>query len=325
MRVLVLGGTAFFGREIVRLFHEAGHAVAVFTRGNIYPKDFPPVRRICGDRKNIRDLEKANQLASWDLVIDNIAYQGTDIKIALQAFPSIKHYILTSTISVYRYSRSQFGVPLDESNVDWTLAPPSENLTNIHWSYARGKLDAEQALRESTLTPWTIFRPTVVYGPNDVLERGFWYLGRMLKGGAILLAGDKQGAFRLAYSHDIATLYLTTALKQKGFSRIYNVAMEEKISLREFCIESAKVLNVRPTFYELKSNEVDEALLGPLANLSDVFPLIDRAKADLDYKATPWPSVARSTALWFCDHWKGDETKLYQTRAKELEVAKKGI
>ncbi len=37
MKILMIGGTSFFGKEIVELALDAGHEVTIFSRGNARP------------------------------------------------------------------------------------------------------------------------------------------------------------------------------------------------------------------------------------------------------------------------------------------------
>ena len=45
MKILVIGGTRFFGKDIVNLAPEAGHDVTVFSRGNLGAGRFEEFRR----------------------------------------------------------------------------------------------------------------------------------------------------------------------------------------------------------------------------------------------------------------------------------------
>jgi len=64
MRVLVLGGTRFLGREGVRALLDAGHAVTVLTRGN-RPAPAGAATRT-GDRSSPDDLARLAK-DDWDV------------------------------------------------------------------------------------------------------------------------------------------------------------------------------------------------------------------------------------------------------------------
>ena len=101
MKILILGGTRFFGRETAIRLLEAGNEVTVFSRRA--PVDDLPldIRQSRGERTVEIDL---NRMAteSWDVIIDNICYTREDAQKAIRVFNGRAGlYIFTSSISVY--------------------------------------------------------------------------------------------------------------------------------------------------------------------------------------------------------------------------------
>jgi len=148
MNILILGGTSFFGKLLVNRLVEEGNQVGIMTRGNSQPQDIRPHWKFVGDRYEEQDLSTVAGKQAWDVVIDNLATNRESVEIALKAFKGVGRYLLTSTISVYSFSREGYRVPLLEDQVDHSFHPPSEEGTNIHWKYARGKLEAESTLMD---------------------------------------------------------------------------------------------------------------------------------------------------------------------------------
>ena len=330
MNILILGGTAFFGKDMVRLLHGEGHSVSLFTRGKTVPHDLPPVRHFKGDRKNPADLRKTLQGTSWDVVIDNIAYNALDVGAALDIFKECGRYILTSTVSVYRFAKSQFPQPYREGDIDFDAKPALEGPADVHWQYARGKMEAERACLRQKQVAWTILRPPIVYGPNEGVDaRGFWYLERLLSGGPIILANGGLNASRLVYSVDVARSFLRVIEQPNTIGKIYNVAQDEIITLRNFIDESARVLNVKPDYVSipldyLKMHNVGE-FAGEYAFANSWIQDIAAAKKDFDYRPTPFSQFCPSTAVWYRDNWRGSKEKLLATRPQEIELARKWI
>jgi nucleoside-diphosphate-sugar epimerase len=322
MKILLLGGTSFFGRDIAQVFHDAGHSVTLFTRGLQKPPGLPPIQFLKGDRSSKADLETAARKGPWDVVIDNIAYDGDQVRAALNAFAGVGQYVLTSTVSVYRYVPHRFPQPLKETSVDFDYKPADEDLSNIHWKYARGKLDAEAACARQSKVPWTILRPPLVYGPYDVTDRGFWYLARLLDGGPLLLPNGGLNSMRLAYSRDLAQSYLLAAQHSEALGSIYNIAQEEILTLRDFIEENARIFGKKPEYVSLPLETAGE-LGGPYAYAGNWIPDLELARKDLGFSPTPFSTFAKISADWFRTHWQGDKAKLLATRKEELALAEK--
>ena len=67
MRILVIGGTVFVGRELVESALRRGHTVTLFNRGKHNPELFPEVEKLRGERDGgLGPLEGRN----FDAVVD---------------------------------------------------------------------------------------------------------------------------------------------------------------------------------------------------------------------------------------------------------------
>ena len=75
-------------------------------------------------------------------------------------------------------------------------------------AYGRSKRDAEQHLRAHARVPWTILRPSAIYGPRD---RQFLPLFRLALRGWFLLATRPDMAFTLIYAEDVARAVVMAA------------------------------------------------------------------------------------------------------------------
>ena len=71
MKILVIGGTRFFGIHMVRALLEKGHDVTIATRG-LTPDDFgDKVKRIIFQRTDEQSVKEALYGTHYDVVIDN--------------------------------------------------------------------------------------------------------------------------------------------------------------------------------------------------------------------------------------------------------------
>ena len=77
MKILVIGGTRFFGVHMVRELLAKGHDVTIATRG-LTPDEFgDTVKRIVLDHTDPESMKKAMDGLQFDVVIDKVAYCST--------------------------------------------------------------------------------------------------------------------------------------------------------------------------------------------------------------------------------------------------------
>ena len=80
MKILVIGGTRYFGIHMVNKLLEQGHEVTIATRGKTPDSYGDKVERITIQRTNEESMREALQGKHFDVVIDKIAYCSNDIR-----------------------------------------------------------------------------------------------------------------------------------------------------------------------------------------------------------------------------------------------------
>lgn len=100
MKILVLGGTRFFGIPMIEELLRQGHEVTIATRQNAKDSFGDKVSRIKIERTDPASMKNAFRDKEYDVVFDKIAYCSNDIKYAMDAIAYDK-YIYMSTTSVY--------------------------------------------------------------------------------------------------------------------------------------------------------------------------------------------------------------------------------
>lgn len=100
MKILVLGGTRFFGIDMVNALLENGHDVTLAIRGNTTAVFGSRVSYIFLDRHNEASVKAALDGKYFDIVIDKIAYCSNDVKYLLDAV-CCERYIQMSSTAVY--------------------------------------------------------------------------------------------------------------------------------------------------------------------------------------------------------------------------------
>lgn len=224
MKVLVTGGTGFVGTHLVnRLLHE-GHAVAVLARDprktrNRYSR---PVETVPGDVLERASLAAA--AAGRDAVIHLV---GIIHERGPQTFERLHREAVENAVAacaaagVTRYLHmSAMGAAEDA---------PSE--------YGRSKAAGERAVRVSRLS-WTIFRPSIVFGPGD----GFVSLLAPIvryNPGFIPVIGPGTTRFQPVSIHDVARVFAAALAMPATAGRTFEVGGPEVFTLNDIYREIA--------------------------------------------------------------------------------------
>lgn len=161
-RILVLGGTAFLGREVARQAVAAGHAVTCLARGSAPAPE--------GAQFVAADREEDDALAAvagqhWDGVVD-VTSQPLHARRAVRDVRT-DHWVYVSTANVY-----DPGAGMAESA---PLLPPlaGDRMGSME-EYGPAKVACEEAYRDSG-TPVTLVRAGLIGGPGDESGRsGYW-------------------------------------------------------------------------------------------------------------------------------------------------------
>jgi len=210
MRVLVLGGTRFFGRRLVDLLVEAGHDVAIATRGRAGDDLGDRVQRIIVDRDDAAALRVAFDGRSWDLVYDQIGYSSANASDLIAALGDrTRHLVFTSTGAVYERT----GRPLTEPEFDPTTYPV-RHVAREDVPYGEGKRLAEATLFQQA--PFTVaaLRFPVVIGPDDYTGRMAHFIDRVRHGREIRV-DDMDRLVSYVAADDAARQLLWAGLEER--------------------------------------------------------------------------------------------------------------
>ena len=331
MHILVLGGTKFFGKEIVNTLLGAGHQVTVYTRGNQQPAFWDKVNHICGDRTDYADFSRQLRGKTFDAVIDNIAFTPEDVAAALDVFEDkIERYIFTSSLSVYL--TTDWTLPLREGDVDHRIDElPNENPGFYRYNaaasspYALGKLRAERMLIRQDRIPYTIIRPPHVFGPGDPRTILYFYVQRLLDGGPLILKNGGVQTVHVSYSGDLAKIYLAALTTSHAANQTYLFAQREAVRLVDWLAAAARLLDIQPEFVSIPVEVIDalefEYPEHPLLVQQHV---IDTSKVehDLDFTYTAVDEWLGATVRWWRDSYSGPDSPGYAERSREIAFAR---
>ncbi|MDX1688942.1 MAG: NAD-dependent epimerase/dehydratase family protein [Candidatus Promineifilaceae bacterium] len=219
MRLLILGGTVFVGRHIVRAAQERGHDVALFNRGKTNPDLFPGVEQLRGDRDG--DLSALDG-GEWDAVVDTSGYVPRVVRASAERLAgAVEQYTFISSLSVYP-DLSVEG--LDESAPVATLDDPTvEEVTGE--TYGPLKALCEEVVQDVYGDAGLVIRPGVVVGPHDPTDRFTYWPVRVARGGDVLAPSPRERRIQFIDGRDLATW--TVHMIEEGKAGIYNATGPE--------------------------------------------------------------------------------------------------
>ncbi len=210
MNVLVSGGSGFVGSEIVRQLVAAGHRVRVLSRG--FRRLDPAVRSVHGSVLDPGCLPEA--CAGCDAVVHLV---GIISEIGGQTFERVH---VDGTRNLLAAARAA-GVPrfIHMS----ALGTRPDAVARYH----RTKWAAEESVRASGLD-WTLFRPSLVFGPGDHFVGLFARISRWSP--VLPVMGDGQALLQPVAVDEVARCFVGALAEPRSIGRTFDLCGSERLS-----------------------------------------------------------------------------------------------
>lgn len=222
MKILVIGGSYFYGRVFVM---EAAkeHDVTVVNRGTYSMESFG-VTQVTGNRGDASLWQAVT--TDYDVLVDFCGYKEGDVANVLEHIAGrIGHYIFISTVDVYQRGLSGYK---DESTLLETRRFPGEA-----GEYIMGKVALERELAQvcgQRDIPYTILRPAILYGPFNYAPRESVFIQLMVQQGLLPRITGADGRFQLIYVKDAAQAVIKCMGNDKAFGQSYNLCGDEVVT-----------------------------------------------------------------------------------------------
>lgn len=217
--VCVLGGSGFVGRHLCHALAAAGYRVRVATRDRERAKEqlilLPTV-----DVAAV-DVHDPGQLAAFvrgaDAVVNVVgvlhdgrgdrSFQAAHVELARKLVAACRDRGVRRLLQMSALASARDG--------------PSR--------YLRSKGEAEAIVRESGLA-WTIYRPSVVFGPGDSFLNLF---ATVLKFSPVVALACPGARFQPVYVEDVAAAFVKGLTELASFGRSYDLCGPRVYTLRE--------------------------------------------------------------------------------------------
>jgi NADH dehydrogenase len=215
MKVFVTGGTGFVGTEVVAQLRTQGHSVRLLVRSASPSAHRPDLEIVSGDILQSEILKQA--VAGCEAIVhlvgiiseagartfERIHVSGTHNMIEAAKAAGVKRFLHMSALGTRPNARSR---------------------------YHQTKWLAEELVRSSGLQ-WTIFRPSLVFGPRDAFVN--LYAKLLSFAPVVPLLGNPTVKFQPVSVQDVAGVVAAAVTDPASSGKTFDLVGSEAFTLRE--------------------------------------------------------------------------------------------
>lgn len=302
-KVLVIGGTLFIGRELVRRLLERGDDVTILHRSRRNP--FAGLtREVRCDRNDTDAIAAVLRQGRFEYVFDNVydwerGTTGGQVRAAAEACDStLQRYVFVSSCASYGDGRDR--------TEDSPLAGPRHPE-----AYCRNKADSERALlalHEERGIPTATLRPPFIYGRHNPFYREAFFWDRMMAGRPVIVPGDGSRLMQFVSVRDLVQAALLAAEVSAAVGRAYNIAHANAVRQDELVRLLAEAAGTDPDIRYVPRETIERLggqVFEPPFYFGQYFdrPAItmdtSRAREELGLEPGPMIAGLRETWAWY--------------------------
>lgn len=220
MKVFVTGATGFVGRAILGKLQTAGHSSRILVRD-------PESPRLRASRSDARLETRRGNILDASTLQDALA--GVDAVIHLVGI--ISELGKNTFDNVHRLGTENIVQAAQEAGVQRLVHMSALGTRpNAAARYHQSKWAAEELVRQSGLD-YTIFRPSIIYGPGDGFVNFFARISRYSP--ALPVMGGGQSRFQPIAVEDVAACFIRALNEPRSVGQTYDLCGTEIFTLNE--------------------------------------------------------------------------------------------
>ena len=233
--VCILGGTGFVGREIVGQLVRSGYSVRVPTRRRERARELlvlPGVEIVAADVHDeavlLRLLAGADAVINLVGILNEKGHDGS-------GFRKAHVELVEKLVRACQENRVPHLLQMSALKANAESGPS-------HYLRSRGA--GERALKNlaGDELRYTIFQPSVIFGPDDSFINRFAGLLRVFP---ILPLARPKARFAPVFVADVASAFCAALESHSASDRTYQLYGPDEYSLQEIVVEIARILNLK--------------------------------------------------------------------------------
>lgn len=262
MKIFLTGGTGFVGREILAQLLQSGHSVRALVRNKEALDKQKRLEAVVGDITDATSL--ANLLHGCDAIINLVGIIREFSKHGI----TFKRLHIEATQNMLWAANQQGISRFLQMSANGTCA-------NARTGYHKTKWAAEQLVRQSGLA-WTIFRPSLIFGPRDQFVNMLAKLIQSLP--MIPVMGDGKYRLQPVSVANVAAGFVKGLEIKESIGQTYHCAGPQDFSFDEILDVIGATLGKQ---YGVRKLHQPLFVMKPLVALLQSFPLFPMSSDQL--------------------------------------------
>jgi nucleoside-diphosphate-sugar epimerase len=303
MKILVIGGTLFIGREAVRRLERRGHDLTVLHRHDHHDLG-PSIKNVKAERSDLATLDRVLQEGRFDAIIDMVYdwQKGTPAEqveaAARSGGKSLQRYVFMSSIAAY-------GPGTDHRESNPLVADDNPSV------YSQQKAASERALfrlHAELGLPVTTFRPPFVHGPRQPFYREAFFWDRLRDARPIILPDGGDAPMQWVFVGDLAEACARALEIPEAAGEAFNIAHTERLTQRSFIETLARIAGAVPAFVSVPRSAIQSAggsvfggnlYFGEFLDIPSHTSVIEKAPRILGVTPTKLETALAESYAWY--------------------------